>query len=746
MPRRAAPPAAGRNRSDASVLIASYGSLFQRLMPGLSGCLLVDADFRFLGSTGTIAAQRPVIDWMSGLGWKKPRASAAPVLRQISGGGHLIAFPFMDSHSALLGAVCVQIGAIAPAHQGAPPGKSENEILAPALECLHREFAGLRAAESGEASTVDRTQDLEWLFNVTGDLKRERGDSHLLRGLLGAACQRIDAGLGLISIPEKQVLLVHGADEASAAALRPCAAQAEPHLIAWATRRRELLMVNEPPRPPSPVPPVLLLSVPIMATGGRVLGILAFFRPPQGRGFSERQQYLAGHLARQVIQLVESQFDLMTGLPTRAALEQNFEAMCVHNPRAVRSIVYLDIDELHICNETHGFEIGDELIVRVAQVLAAGVVPDASLVARISADSFAMILDDTDPREAAVFAARLQELVRMIRIGPDDEPVRVSVSCGVAIIVDMPKGFARALAAAELACKTAKDRGRDRVEVYACEDASMMRRHDDVIVVGQLREAIRDEQLVLFAQPIVELHPDRRISGFEVLLRMRQEDGSLVPPGKFMSAAQRYQLMPQIDRYVLRRALEIAVPYRGLLREMKATISINISGQSIGDESFVEYMLKTMRELQIAPGLVTCEITEQTAVSSLAKAAQMMSRLRQAGCGVALDDFGVGANTFAYLKGLPATRIKIDGSFVRDLLTNKRSAAMVQSLVALAKQFELETVGEYVESEELAGALAAIGVDHGQGYHFGRPADMESLLRGLRDDESRRMRALWLAS
>jgi EAL domain-containing protein (putative c-di-GMP-specific phosphodiesterase class I) len=131
-------------------------------------------------------------------------------------------------------------------------------------------------------------------------------------------------------------------------------------------------------------------------------------------------------------------------------------------------------------------------------------------------------------------------------------------------------------------------------------------------------------------------------------------------------------------------------------------------------------------------------------VSSLARAAQMMTRLREAGCGVALDDFGVGANTFAYLKGLPATRIKIDGSFVRDLLTNKRSEAMVQSLVALAKQFGLDTVAEYVENEELAAALQAMGIEYGQGYGFGRPEDMEATLKALRDDESRRMRALWL--
>jgi diguanylate cyclase (GGDEF)-like protein len=742
---RASPTRASPDTASAQALADSYGGLFQRLLPGLNGCVLFDSQLRTLGLSGSLSVNRPLVDWLDRLGWTRGKVTATAASRD-QGEGGVVAIPFVDSHAALIGVACVQISAEARRQFRQKPDAGVRDALKPALECLHREMSRLQHSTADVTATIERTQDLEWLFNVAGDLKREGGDSHLLSGLLGAACERMGGALGVIHLPGKNLSLVHVAHEAGSAELRQSASQAQPHLLAWATRRREPLMVNEPPRPPSPVPPVKFLSVPVVASAGRVLGFLAFFQPSKGSGFTERQQYLAGHLARQVIQLVESQFDLMTGLPKRAALETQFDGLCAQQPHANRSIVYLDIDELHICNETHGFELGDEIIVRVAQALTSGPLPDSGLVARISADSFAAIIDNMDPREAAVVAARIQDAVRKIRIGPDQEPLKVSVSCGVAAIVDMPKGFARALAAAELACKTAKDRGRDRVEIYACEDSSMMRRHDDVIVVGQLREAIRTERLVLFAQPIVALRPDRPISGYEVLLRMRNEDGSLTPPGKFMSAAQRYQLLPQIDRYVLRRTLEIASPYRGVLREMPATLSINISGQSIGDESFVEFMLKTLRESQIPPGLVTCEITEQTAVSSLAKAAQMMSRLREAGCGVALDDFGVGANTFAYLKGLPATRIKIDGSFVRDMLTNKRSAAMVQSLVALAKQFGLETVGEYVENEDLAKALTALGVDYGQGYGFGKPEDMEATLRSLREDESRRMRALWLES
>jgi diguanylate cyclase (GGDEF)-like protein len=742
MPAHTAAVATPRERFDGRTLARNYTDLFGRLLPGATGTVLFDGRLNYLAQSGILPPLRDVAEWLTGQGWLGKAAAVAPAIREIPDGSCVLAFPFVDGHARLLGVAGVRLTPESRAKLPKEATSAVHDAFRPALECLGREIARLEPGGRDEAATVERTQDLEWLFNVSADVKRDGGDLQLLRGLLAAATARMACAVAMVSIPERQLRLIHAGEGDES--LRDSALKAEAHLSAWAVRRREPLVVNEAPRSPTPVPPVKFLSVPVTVSAGRVLGFLAFFRAPREDGFTERQQYLAGHLARQVIQLVDAQFDLMTGLPTRAALERHFDGLCAENPHAVRSICYFDIDELHVCNETHGFELGDEVIVRVAQILTSGVLPMDGPVARISADSFAVIIDGLEPREAARIAQRVLDVVRRIRIGPDEEPVKVSVSGGVAAIVDMPKGFARALAAAELACKAAKDRGRDRVEVYACEDSSMMRRHDDVVVVGQLREAIRTDKLVLFAQPIVALDRERRISGYEVLLRMRGEDGSLVAPAKFMSAAQRYQLLPQIDRYVLRRALEIATPYRGMLREMRATLSINISGQSIGDESFVDFMLRSMRESQIPPALITCEITEQTAVSSLAKAAQMMAKLREAGCGVALDDFGVGANTFAYLKGLPATRIKIDGSFVKDLLANKRSAAMVQSLVALAKQFGLETVGEYVENDELARALQDMGVDHGQGFGFGRPEDMETTLKALRDDESRRMRALWL--
>jgi EAL domain-containing protein (putative c-di-GMP-specific phosphodiesterase class I) len=308
----------------------------------------------------------------------------------------------------------------------------------------------------------------------------------------------------------------------------------------------------------------------------------------------------------------------------------------------------------------------------------------------------------------------------------------------------MPKGFARALAAAEIACKAAKDRGRDRIELYACEDSSMMRRHDDVLIVGQLRDALKHDRFMLYAQPIVPLRERERPGGYELLVRLRTADGLISTPSEFLSAAQRYQLLPAIDRWVVARAVQTLTNYRSLVTQTGVSMSINVSGQSIGDEAFVDDLIEQVRSSGLPPAALTIEITEQSAVSNLAKAAELMHRLRRAGCKVALDDFGTGMNSLTSLKGLPVSRIKIDGSFVKDMLTDTRSLATVQAIIALARPLELDTVAEYVETEALASRLALMGVDYGQGYAFGKPVPLDDVLSNLQNEESRRLRALAL--
>ena len=275
-------------------------------------------------------------------------------------------------------------------------------------------------------------------------------------------------------------------------------------------------------------------------------------------------------------------------------------------------------------------------------------------------------------------------------------------------------------------------RSRNRVEVYKSNDVSLVRRFADINIAGQLRAAIDADRLQLYSQLIVPFAcADSPRPHFELLLRMQDEDGRTVGPDRFLSAANRYQLMPEIDRWVINRAIELLKPQAGLLAGHAVSFAINFSGQSLNDEEFVDFLLERIRSSGIDPAVFCFELTENATIASIARAEFLIRRLRELGCGVALDDFGTGLSSLAYLRQLPVTMLKIDGSFVRDILKDPRAESMVRAIAQLARSMSIATVAEYVETEEIRTRVATLGVDYGQGFAIGRPAPLTELLSEL---------------
>ncbi|HKC17273.1 MAG TPA: EAL domain-containing protein, partial [Steroidobacteraceae bacterium] len=284
---------------------------------------------------------------------------------------------------------------------------------------------------------------------------------------------------------------------------------------------------------------------------------------------------------------------------------------------------------------------------------------------------------------------------------------------------------------AETACKAAKDRGRNRVELFADSDQSLMRRFDDMGVFRRVVEALGAGGFTLFAQPIVPLRNRKRPTSYELLVRMNGTDGSALAPDMFFSAATRYQLLPKLDRWVLNETMKQLQPYAALLAEWNISFAINISGQSLGDSEFTDFARSTLKGSGIDPKWITLEITESAAIGNLEIAKKFISRMTALGCRFALDDFGTGLSSLAYLKELAVSSIKIDGVFVRDLLSSSRSEAMIEAVMTIAHELRLDTVAEFVESQEISERLMAFGVTHGQGYAFGRPEPLKALLASL---------------
>jgi len=301
----------------------------------------------------------------------------------------------------------------------------------------------------------------------------------------------------------------------------------------------------------------------------------------------------------------------------------------------------------------------------------------------------------------------------------------------VARVMDGKHPLSHALAAAEIACKAAKDRGRDRVETYAEADQSIVRRYTDVTLVGTLRYALSQDRFRLEAQPIVPLNGAVIGPKCELLLRMTDEAGESVAPEKFFSAAERYQLAPAIDRWVVRRVLQTLKPHAADLVRRGACFAVNISGQSVGDAEFCAFLEGALRESGLPASLLSFELTETAAVANIVRAETLMRRLRELGFDVALDDFGRGLSSLTYLKTLPVTCLKIDGSFVRDVVGDDRSQAMLSAIVRLAQAMGLTTVAECVESDQIRDIIRGLGVDLGQGFSLGRPAPLEKVIPAL---------------
>jgi EAL domain-containing protein (putative c-di-GMP-specific phosphodiesterase class I) len=312
-----------------------------------------------------------------------------------------------------------------------------------------------------------------------------------------------------------------------------------------------------------------------------------------------------------------------------------------------------------------------------------------------------------------------------------NRPVEITASLAVAQVVTCKHPLSHALAGAELACKQAKDLGRNRVEVHEDAVQSAIRRNEDVEMLGRLRDALAHDRFRLDAQPIIEFARPGRSHRFELLLRMIDTNQQTVAPDKFMGVAERHQLAPTIDRWVLQFVLELLSSAAPQLLQLGAHFSVNISGQSIGDDSFPAFVEAKLDEYLLPPSLISFEITEAAAVTNIVRAEALMRRLRDLGHEIALDDFGRGLSSLTYLQSLPASCLKIDGVLVRDVVGNPRAQAMITAIVQLAAQKNLRTSAECVESEAIMRAVAQLGVDLGQGFHIGRPRPLESVLKDI---------------
>ncbi|MFF7107607.1 EAL domain-containing protein [Pseudomonas sichuanensis] len=453
-----------------------------------------------------------------------------------------------------------------------------------------------------------------------------------------------------------------------------------------------------------------LVGSPIL-TDGQVSGIVVVLHD-----MTQERQYIA-NLSWQATH------DALTGLANRREFEYRLEqALNTLMRQAGRhSLMFLDLDQFKLVNDTSGHAAGDELLRHICAVLQSGL-REGDTLARLGGDEFGVLLENCPPEQAERIAEQLRQVVQSLHFVWKGRPFVTTVSIGLVHIAQAPSTLEASLRAADMACYMAKEKGRNRVQVYHADDSELSMRFGEMAWIQRLHVALEENRFCLYAQEIAPLQGQEGPGHIEILLRLHDESGRTILPNSFIPAAERYGLMTALDRWVVRSVFQVI---RQCLDEGRegplALCAINLSGASIGDDNFLEYLQRLFGEFDIPPRLICFEITETSAIANLGSAIRFINELKGLGCKFSLDDFCAGMSSFAYLKHLPVDFLKIDGSFVKDMLDDPINRAMVEVINHIGHVMGKRTIAEFVETPLIEQALQEIGVDYAQGYLIERP-------------------------
>ncbi|MEN3365958.1 MAG: hypothetical protein V7606_3232 [Burkholderiales bacterium] len=454
-------------------------------------------------------------------------------------------------------------------------------------------------------------------------------------------------------------------------------------------------------------------AAPIRDEQDRVIGVVLVIRDvSQARAMAAKISYQATH-------------DALTGLINRREFNRRVE-LALESARledAQHSLLYLDLDQFKVVNDTCGHSAGDELLRQLCVVLRSKLRKGDTL-ARLGGDEFGALLAHCAGEQALQVADTMRKAVKDFHFVWMNKVFPIGVSIGAVTLGDDGATPADVLRMADAACYVAKDMGRNRVHLYAHDDKELERRAGEMGWVGRIQKALNEQRFELYSQKIVALGENAPGDAhYEVLLRLRDENGNMVSPMAFIPAAERYGLMPKIDRWVITNAFSrYAAHYRQ--GAYSAQCAINLSGTTISDTGFLGFLRCEFKRHAVPPDRICFEITETAAIANLTRAAALMDELKAMGCRIALDDFGSGMSSFAYLKHLPVDYLKIDGGFVKDIVDNPIDRAMAEAINHIGHVMGIKTIAEFAENDSILDELRRIGVDFAQGYGVEKPRPM----------------------
>lgn len=423
----------------------------------------------------------------------------------------------------------------------------------------------------------------------------------------------------------------------------------------------------------------------------------------------------------------QADHDALTGLANRSKFDRTLKRAIslAHQENTEHSLCYLDLDQFKIVNDTCGHLAGDELLRQLGDVLKKHI-RQYDFVARLGGDEFGILMFNCSASQAYQACEKLRDLIKDFNFAWEDRSFTVGVSIGVSSINVASGNAVDLLKEADAACYAAKEKGRNRVHVFSPDDEELAMRQGEMQWVEKIRQGLEQNRFFLYGQPIISFHDEEEGLHFEALLRYRDDRGHIIPPGAFFPAAERYNLAPELDRWLIANILEWLASKPDFLESL-AICSINLSGLSLSDESMLDFISQQFIKWPVPTNKICFEITETAAISNFTFASKFINQLKEQGCLFSLDDFGSGLSSFAYLKKLPVDFLKIDGLFVKDILDDEVDRAMVKSINEVGHVMNKKTIAEFVENKRIFNLLKELGVDYAQGYGIGRPVPLDEL-------------------
>ncbi|MDH5355750.1 MAG: EAL domain-containing protein, partial [Gammaproteobacteria bacterium] len=431
----------------------------------------------------------------------------------------------------------------------------------------------------------------------------------------------------------------------------------------------------------------------------------------------------------------QASHDDLTRLINRSEFERRAGRLLstTQQDKSQHALCFMDIDQFKIVNDTCGHVAGDELLRRLSQLLQT-VVRHRDTLARLGGDEFGVLIEHCSLEQAQRVAEALRQNIEKFQFSWEGQPFRIGVSIGLVEINETTTNLTELLKQADAACYMAKDLGRNRIHTYFPEDVELARRLGQMHWVSGINQALEEDRFCLYAQAIMPLGGGTD-QHYELLLRMLNERGEIIPPSAFLPAAERYDLISLIDAWVVRNALKLLADNPEFLQRVHF-ITINLSGPSMSSEEFLEAVYSQIKAAGIDPGKICFEVTETAAISNLSAAVTFIKTLKKIGCYFALDDFGSGLSSFGYLKQLPVDYLKIDGMFVKDMVENPIDHAMVKSINDIGQVMGMKTIAEFVENDQIIEKLGEIGVNYVQGYGVEKPRPFVELLGSSKESNN----------